>query len=233
MVAGVAPALGEGSHPAHGEERDEAHACAAEHHEVRPAAAHLLVEREDREHHGDRAAEDRLVERREVLALEVLDDGDLERRVVVDLLDHGRDRLESRHLRGAPSALAGDELVAAALDGTDEDRLQDAVLLDARRELGERRLVEGQARLVRIRLDAPDRHLADAGRARRAFRGEEADDGWRELALLREPPCGGASEVRPGQVRSPPVPTRGRCERRPTCWRRRSRVDPRAAPRQA
>ena len=82
----------------------------------------------------------RLVERREVLALEVLDDRDLERGVVVDLLDEGRDRLEAGGLRRAPAALAGDELELAVVERPDEDGLEDAVLADGRGKLVERRL---------------------------------------------------------------------------------------------
>ena len=56
----------------------------------------------------------RLVERREVLALEVLDDRDLERRVVVDLLDRAPGSSSSpASRRRAPAALAGDQLERA------------------------------------------------------------------------------------------------------------------------
>ena len=78
------------------------------------------------------------IERRDVLALEVLDDGDLERGVVVDVLDQRRDRLKAGLLRGAPPALAGDQLVAVLAGRPDEDRLEDAVLPDRGGQLVER-----------------------------------------------------------------------------------------------
>src|SRR5439155_25919898 len=80
----------------------------------------------------------RLIERRQILALKVLDDGDLERSLVVDVLDERRDRFESGLPGGTPAALPGDQLERAGSQRTDQDRLKDAVLPDARRELGNR-----------------------------------------------------------------------------------------------
>src|SRR3954453_10314892 len=54
----------------------------------------------------------RLLERRKVLALKVLDDRDLERGVVVDLLDERRDRFKPGLPGRSPASLAGDELIA-------------------------------------------------------------------------------------------------------------------------
>jgi len=76
-----------------------------------------------------------LVERRQVLALEVLDDRDLERRVVVDLLDEGRDRRVARDLRRPPAALTGDEVELVGAERPDEDGLEDAMLADRGRQL--------------------------------------------------------------------------------------------------
>ena len=64
----------------------------------------------------------RLLEGRQILALEVLDDRDLQRRVVVDLLDERLDRCQAGLFRGAPAALAGDELVAVLTERPDQDR---------------------------------------------------------------------------------------------------------------
>ena len=84
----------------------------------------------------------RLVQRRQVLALEVLDDRDLHRGLVIDVLDHRWDGGEAGGLRRSPAALAGDELEPEGSDRSDENRLQDAVLLDGGGELGQRGLVE-------------------------------------------------------------------------------------------
>ena len=77
-------------------------------------------------------------DRVEVLALQVLDQRDLELRAVVELADDRRDPLEAGRDGRSQAPLPGDELVA--VDGLgDEDRLQDPVLADARgqrRELG-------------------------------------------------------------------------------------------------
>ena len=158
----------------------------------------------------------RLVERRDVLALEVLDDRDLERGVVVDVLDDRGDRQLARDLRRAPAALARDQLEAAVVERSDEDRLQDAVLADGRRHLLEGFLVERHARVLRVGFDAVDRDDANALVAMRVLRGEEADDRGRERAFLGQSPSGCGAEVRPGQVRSPPGRVRDRCELRPT-----------------
>ena len=128
----------------------------------------------------------RFIEGREVFPLEVLDDGDLERRVVVDVLDDGPDLAQPGDLRGAPSTLSGDQLVATFDTRPDEDRLEDAVLRDGRGQLQQRLLVERQTRLVRVGVDPVDRDVADAVRLLAGVVAEEADDRGRELlALLR------------------------------------------------
>ena len=72
------------------------------------------------------------LERVEILALEVLDQGELELLAIGELADDGGDPLEAGRLGGSEPPFAGDELVA--VEGLrDEDRLQDAVLADARR----------------------------------------------------------------------------------------------------
>jgi hypothetical protein len=116
--------------------------------------------------------------------LEVLDDRDLQRRVVVDLLNEGGDCRDARFARGAPAALARDELVAVFAEGTDEDRLEDAVFLDRRGQLVERVRVEDHPRLTRIRLDPVDRDDFDAGAPSGVLGREQADDRRRELAIL-------------------------------------------------
>jgi hypothetical protein len=56
----------------------------------------------------------RLLHGVQVGALQVFDDGDLHRLLVGDLAQDGRNGLFAGQLRGAPAALAGDELEAAA-----------------------------------------------------------------------------------------------------------------------
>ena len=86
---------------------------------------------------------------------------------------------------GPPAALPGDQLVAAVIRRPDQDRLQDAMLRDGRGELAERVLVEGQAGLVRVRVDAVDREPSDARDAAPIRVGrEQADDRGRELLAL-------------------------------------------------
>ena len=76
----------------------------------------------------------RLVEGRDVLALEVLDDRDLERGVVVDVLDEGGDRRHAR--RSCDARQRRSPAISwkrSVVDGADEDGLEDAVLADATR----------------------------------------------------------------------------------------------------
>jgi len=99
-----------------------------------------------------------LVERAQVLALDVLDQGQLEGRDVVGIQDHRRDRLALGQAGGPHAALAGDQREAgrAALD---DDRLQDPVVADRRGQPEQRLVVEGLARLVRVRADLGQRDL--------------------------------------------------------------------------
>ena len=73
------------------------------------------------------------LDRVEVLALEVLDERELELLAVGELADDRRDPVQAGRDRGPEATLAGDELVAVEGLGH-EDRLDDAVLGDARRE---------------------------------------------------------------------------------------------------
>ena len=73
----------------------------------------------------------RRLERIEVFALEVLDEREFELLAIGELADDGRDPVEAGGLGRAQPALTGDELVAVDRLG-DQDRLEDAVLDDAR-----------------------------------------------------------------------------------------------------
>ena len=123
------------------------------------------------------------LERVQLLALDVLDDGVLQHRGVVGDPHHGRDRLEPDPPRRAPAALAGDQLVAAALRGPDEHGLEDADLADRVGQRGQRLLVEMLARLLRVR---PDLRGRDVGQA---------------AGLLRDRPVGISA---PSPLPSPP-----------------------------
>ncbi len=163
----------------------------------------------------------RFLERREVLALEVLDDRDLEGGVVVQLFDEGRDRGEPAGLGRAPAPFAGDELVPTrVVDRPDEDRLQDAVLADGSRELVEGRLLEPRPRLGGIGIDPLDRDVANAERLGRHLGREQAQDLRTELTLLRQSSTDRRAEVGSSQGRSPPGRARGTYEPPPSSRRR-------------
>jgi hypothetical protein len=70
----------------------------------------------------------RFFERRQVLALDVLDESDLQLFLFVDVELDGRDLVEAGQRGGAIPALAGDDLVAVGADDADENGLDDALL---------------------------------------------------------------------------------------------------------
>src|SRR5689334_184917 len=57
----------------------------------------------------------RLLQRIEILTLDVLDERHGDGRLIGDVTDDGRNVTEPGHLRGAPAPLAGDDLVALGL----------------------------------------------------------------------------------------------------------------------
>ena len=73
-----------------------------------------------------------LFERRDVFALQVLDDGDLERGLLVEVLDDDGHLSQAGHLRRPPAALTGDDLVPPVGERANQHRLQHAVLADGR-----------------------------------------------------------------------------------------------------
>ncbi len=145
----------------------------------------------------------RLLQRREVLALQVLDDRDLQRDVVVELLDERRDGRQPGHPRRPPATLAGHQLELVRPARPDEDGLEDAVFTDRGGQLLEGGHLELEARILGVGLDPVDRDVSNTARLAALGR-EEADDRRRELALLRETLRRIRAEVRPGQVRRPP-----------------------------
>ncbi len=114
----------------------------------------------------------RLLDRIQVLALDVLDQRDRDGRLVRDVAHDGRDRVQARELCGAPAALARDDLVtrlAVALrrQRPHDDRLDDALRFDRLGELRERVVAHVDARLVAAALEEVDGHLAERGLGRR------------------------------------------------------------------
>src|SRR6266542_588929 len=97
-----------------------------------------------------------LLHRVEVGTLDVLDQRQLELAAIGEVPDDCRDPLQSGHLRRSEAALSGNELVAVEHLGH-EDRLQDAVLPDARCEILYCLVGTAATRLVRVWADPGQR----------------------------------------------------------------------------
>src|SRR3954465_6912069 len=95
----------------------------------------------------------RLRDRVQILALDVLDQGDFQGLLVAERADDRRDFVEPRALRRAPAPFAGADLAAMAVRA-DDDRLDPPARLDRGGELDQRLLLEDPARLAGMRLDA-------------------------------------------------------------------------------
>ncbi|KAK0330219.1 hypothetical protein LTR94_033717, partial [Friedmanniomyces endolithicus] len=89
----------------------------------------------------------RLLDRVEILPLDILQKSDLQRFAVGIVADDDRHLVETRALRRAPAAFAGDDLVIMAV-GADDDRLDHAALGDRGGEFLQRGFVEMAARLA-------------------------------------------------------------------------------------
>ncbi len=100
------------------------------------------------------------LDRVQVFALDILDEGDLEELVFEVFLDDGRDEIVSDDFDGAEAAFAGDELVAVAV-GTDEDWLDDAVGADRVDEFLEFGGIEDAAGLDGAGVDQVDAQEGD------------------------------------------------------------------------
>ena len=122
----------------------------------------------------------RLLERVELAAVQVLEQGVPEQVVVVGVLDDRRNGVLAGQLAGPETTLAHDELearrgglVRLGDDRPDDDRLQDADLADrgvpARRARPRRRR-SGLARVRADRLDRQDREGGSGNGARARFR---------------------------------------------------------------
>ena len=103
----------------------------------------------------------RLVERRQVRSLQVLDQRKLERLLVGKLAHDRRHLVQACELGGAPPALAGDDLVSrsSARSGSYQQRLQDAALADRFSQRLEFGLVKSPPRLKRRRAEKLDRDV--------------------------------------------------------------------------
>src|SRR5580704_16783156 len=91
------------------------------------------------------------LDRVEILALDVLNDGELKGLLIVGSPDDDRDLAKPRRLRGPPAPFAGDDLVFFRRGLPYDNRLDDALALDRLRQFQQRASIEIAARLVWIR----------------------------------------------------------------------------------
>ena len=110
----------------------------------------------------------RLLDRREILARDVLDEAEQQGVAVVGFADDGRHRLQLRVTRRAPAPLTCDQLIAAGSSWTDEHRLDDALRADRVRQPCAGIRVEASSRLPRVRVDRVDGQLGELGLRRAA-----------------------------------------------------------------
>src|SRR3954468_14458553 len=98
----------------------------------------------------------------EVRALDILDNGVFERGPVVDLNDDHRHLVQAGHLRRAPAPLAGDDFIRRGLIGhrPHQDRLHDAALADRSSQGFDLIWVEVLAWIARIGAQELNRDLA-------------------------------------------------------------------------
>ena len=101
----------------------------------------------------------------QVGALDVLDNRDLENLGVIEVAQKNRNLVKFGNLRGPPAAFARNDLELALLAGgrAHDQRLNDALFIDRRREILERVLVETAARLIGVGMDLFDGNKAVGG----------------------------------------------------------------------
>ena len=110
----------------------------------------------------------RLFQRRQILTLQILDEGDFQRLGVGQWPDHYRHFVQPRPLRCPPAPLPGDQLeigarpVHGVLGRPHQQGLDDALVADRLGEPFQLLLAEMAARLKRRRADRLDRHRAGA-----------------------------------------------------------------------
>ena len=160
-----------------------------------------------------------LLDRVQILALDILDQRQLGDRRFVDLAHDRRDRVEPRALRRAPAPLAGDDLVIRrrpAAGGSAGARPARAIDCG---ELVEGVLVELHARLIGVGPDPRDLDLAHAAARRR---GSRRSGGLRASPSSADRP---AAEALPALSLMPPPPVAAgaRSPRAPAGYRLPSR----------
>ena len=101
-------------------------------------------------------------QRVQVLALDVLDQGQGQRVLVADFLDDDRHRLELGERSGTEAPFAGDDLVAPIVDRADHQGLQQTMLMDRVRQLLQGGFVHAGTGLIAPGLQQVQGHLADA-----------------------------------------------------------------------
>ena len=107
----------------------------------------------------------RFFDRVEILALDVLDQRDLERLGIVEVANDDRHLVQPRALRRPPAPLARDDLIVMPMR-PHHDRLDQPTRRDRRRQLVEHRLVEMPSRLIGMRRQRTDRQHPHARRLR-------------------------------------------------------------------
>ena len=126
------------------------------------------------------------LERREIGALQILDQRDLDHLGIAEAADEDRDLVQPDALRRAPAPLAGDQLVLGGLPAhrrphrAHQQRLHDPLAADRLRQPLQLLLGEMAARLERRGTDRLDRHRADAARADAARLGRKLRPGLAE-----------------------------------------------------
>src|SRR5207248_11196275 len=103
----------------------------------------------------------RLLERIQILALDVLDQREGQRRLIGHDADERGNLGEPRALGREPAPLASDNFIPAGVDGTHEDRLHYALVTNRIRELDERLLIHPRTRLIATRADLVERERAE------------------------------------------------------------------------
>ena len=89
----------------------------------------------------------------EVLPLQVFNQRNLHRLFFIHLTDDDRNLLQARHPAGSPASFSCYQLIDAARQRTDQQRLQYAVLTDGICQFVERFLIEHLTRLLSVWLD--------------------------------------------------------------------------------